>query len=88
MNLQTEEPYRVLDAFYPLDKETRRTYVYVYASCNRPMSYLWARIDGARYLDADTSQSSHVHTWVVSDHLLDDETVRRYELTFAYRPWP
>lgn len=88
MNLQTEEPYRVLDAFYPLDAETRRKYVYVYASCNRPMSYLWARIDGARYLDADTSQPGHVHTWVVADHLLDDETVRRYELTFAYRPWP
>ena len=83
-----EEPYNVLDAFYPLTKEQRREYVYIYASTNRPMSYLWARMDGVRYLGADTSKRGHVHTWVVCDHLLDQETVNRYELTFAYRPWP
>jgi len=84
----SKEPYDVEDALYPLGEDERRQYVYVYASCNRPISYLWARIDGVKYLRADTNKSGHVWTWVVADHLLDAETIHKYELSFAYRPWP
>lgn len=86
----SKEPYSVQDALHPLTEAERQTYVYVYASCNRPMSYVWAdmRTVGIRYLNADTSKPGHVHTWVVANHALDEDTIRRYELTFAYKPWP
>ena len=82
------EPYRAGDVFYKVPKEARKGYCYIYASRNRSMSTLWARIEGAKFLDADMSLSPVVHTWVAADHMLDEETVKRYELTLAYRPWP
>lgn len=82
------EPYRVDDVFYKVSKDERQGYRYIYASTYRPMSPIWASIDGAKFLDADTSLSPRVHTWIASTRLLDQEILDRYQLTFAYRPWP
>jgi len=87
-NDTSKEPYDVLNRFYPLTEEQRRQHIYLYASTNWPMSTLWARIEGTVFLRADTSKSPRVHTWIASDHLLNDETIDKYELSFAYRPWP
>ena len=65
---------------------------HVYASRNRPISGLWAclsadraSVPGAVYVDADYAKTC-VWTWVVTTAPLDDETVRRYELTWAWGP--
>lgn len=83
-----DEPRRVLDRFYPRTDEQRREHTHVYASTYRPMNALWASIPGTVYLPADLSKSPRVHTWVASDHLLPPETLDRYQLTYAYHPWP
>ena len=58
---------------------------HVYASRNRPISGLWASVPGAVYVDADYAKTG-VWTWVVTTVPLDDKTVRRYELTWAWGP--
>lgn len=57
----------------------------VYASRNRPMSPMWARINGAHYIDANYRDTG-VWTWIVTPELLSKETVDRYELTWAWSP--
>jgi len=81
------EPYAVADRFYPLTEEERRTHVHIYASTLRPLSTVWCKIDGTVFLRGDTSKKPRVHTWVASDHELDQETISRYELTWAWSPW-
>ena len=58
---------------------------HVYASRNRPISSLWADVPGAVYVDANYAETG-VWTWMVTPAPLDDETVRRYELTWAWGP--
>ena len=72
---------------------------HVYASRDRPISSLWAclsclsadkaadRADvlGAVYVDANYAETG-VWTWVVTPAPLDERTVRRYELTWAWSP--
>lgn len=82
-----EEPFNANDVFYDLIRGARKAYRYVYASTLRPLGS-WCKIDGARFLRGDLDKSPRVHSWVVADHLLDQETLDQYELTFAYRPWP
>lgn len=82
------EPKRVMDVFYDVEEPERREHVHVYASRNRPMSAIWAKIPDAKFLDADRSQEPRVHTWVVSKEPLNDDTQYRYELTKAWSPWP
>lgn len=60
---------------------------HVYASRNRPISGVWASIPNAIYVEAGYAETN-VWTWVVVPRLLDDETVRRYELTWAWSPIP
>ena len=62
-----------------------REWVHVYASRNRPMSASWARIDKAHYIHA-SHYSELVHTWVVTPEPLNKETMRKYELTWAWSP--
>jgi len=81
------EPYRAGDVFYDVPHKERSEYHHIYASTRRPMSSLWARMDGVRYLDADPALTPRVHTWVASDHELDQDTIDRYELTWAWSPW-
>jgi len=83
-----EEPYRANDVFYDVEHDDRKTFVYVYASLNRPMSSVWARMDGVRYLMADISKSPRVHTWAVANRELSADEISRFELTPAYSPWP
>jgi len=83
-----KEPYRADAVFYGIDHESRKQYTYIYASRNRPMSTLWARIDGARFLDADMTKAPPVFTWVASNRPLTDDEISRYELTYVYSPWP
>lgn len=81
------------NCFYPCSDDEQRRYRYIYASRNRPMSALWARIPkpehskGVRYIDGEMGKWPVVYTWAVSDFALDDETIFQYELTLAYRPW-
>ena len=65
---------------------------HVYASRNRPISSLWACLSadranvlGAVYVDANYAETG-VWTWVVTPAQLDERTVRRYELTWAWSP--
>jgi len=83
-----QEPYNVQDAFYPMEKDERQQYIYLYASTLRPMSKLWADIEDTVYLHSDASKRPLVHTWIASKQLLDSEIIQQYELTFVYRPWP
>ena len=82
-----EEPYNVEDACYPLTEAERRQHVHLYVSTLRPLSKLWCKIEGTVFLRGDASKTPRVHTWVASDHPLDDETLNRYELTWAWSPW-
>lgn len=86
-NDPAQEPYNVLDAFYPAGEDRRRQHVYLYISALRPLGS-WCKINGSKFLRGDLSKTPHVHTWVASAHLLDQEVLDSYELTFAYRPWP
>jgi hypothetical protein len=58
---------------------------FVYGSFNRPMNSLWARIDGAVYIQADKWKTGY-HTFVAVPQTLDNETVARYELEFVSHP--
>lgn len=60
-------------------------HAHIYASRNRPISGLWASIPGAVYVDANYAETG-VWAWMVTVEPLDDETVRRYELTWAWSP--
>ena len=82
------EPYNVEDVFYPMSEEERRTHVHIYASQLRSLSRAWCKIDGTRFLCGDPDRPPRVYSWVVSDHLLDAETAKSYELIHAYSPWP
>lgn len=62
-----------------------REWVHVYASRNRPMSAVWARIDKAHYVQSDYRETG-VHTWVVTPEPLDDDTLYKFELTWAWSP--
>jgi len=75
-------------AFYKVSEEARRKYVHVYASTNRPMSSIWAKIDGTMFLGADLAREPRVHTWVVAWRELSVDEQARYELTWAWSPWP
>jgi len=88
MDRSEGEPYRAGDVFFDVPGDERKTYTHVYASLNRPMSSVWARMDGVRYLDADPDQSPHVHTWAIANRELTLDEILRYQLTYAYSPWP
>lgn len=81
------EPFDVVDRFdaFKVSADDRQEYQHIYASLNRPMSALWARIPGTVFLQAAPQQK--VWTWVASNHPLDTEIIRRYELTYAWSPW-
>jgi hypothetical protein len=57
----------------------------VYGSPMRPMSGIWARIDGAVFIQSDKQQSGY-HTYVAVPQLLDAEVTEQYELEFVSRP--
>ena len=82
------EPYNVEDQFCPVSEDERRKHVHLYVSTLRPLSQVWCRIEGTVFLNSDLSKKPRVHTWVASNHPLDDETIARYELTHAWSPWP
>jgi len=82
------EPTNLEGAFYKVGEEARRDYQHVYASTRRPMSSIWAKIDGATFLGADMALEPRVHTWVVARRELGKDEVARYELTWAWGPWP
>lgn len=81
------EPLYLEAAFYKVSDEARRKHVHVYASTNRPMSSIWAKIDGAAFLGADANLEPRVHTWVAARRELTDDEIARYELTWAWSPW-
>ena len=81
------EPYDVQNSFYMMSKEQRRQHFHLYVSTLRPLS-MWCNIDGTVFLRGDLSKSPRVHTWVASNHPLDQDTLDRYELTWAWSPWP
>lgn len=85
---KAEEPFDVLDRMYPLEQEERRQYAHIYASIRRPMSSIWAGIEGVKYLTSNSNKRPFILTWAVSNHLLDEKTIQQYELTWAWSPWP
>lgn len=62
-----------------------KEWVHIYASRNRPMSGVWARIKDAHYVDGDYSTQG-VFTWVVTPTLIPNDKVASYELTWAWSP--
>lgn len=61
----------------------------VYASLYRPISSLWASIPNAEYVPGawfpvELWDNRKCPTWVLTPEPLDDDTVRRYELTWAW----
>ena len=58
---------------------------YVYGSPYRPISSLWASIDGAVYPYADW-QSTGFHSYVAVPSQLDKEVIDRYQLIFVSHP--
>ena len=62
------------------DKPARR--YWLYGATHRPMSEMWARMDGVRYINAEGDHASHgVHTWAVATRRLTDAEIDTYELT-------
>ena len=59
----------------------------VYGSPMRPMSGMWARIDGAVFIQSDKQQSGY-HSYVAVPQLLNAEVAEKYELEFVSRPQP
>jgi len=58
----------------------------VYASINRPVSGIWAKISGARYVEGKTlGCGTRVWTWILTTKP-EPEKVLSYELTWAYGP--
>jgi len=57
----------------------------VYGSACRPMSAAWARIPDAVFMPSERYSTGY-HTYVAVPALLDEETVRQYELTFVSHP--
>lgn len=62
---------------------------YVYASRNRPLSWLWMEkpVCDAELEHTMPKPDLHVHTWLICTQLLDPDYLQRYELTFAWAPW-
>jgi hypothetical protein len=60
-------------------------WIHVYASRNRPMSAVWARIEDAHYIDSDYAETG-VWTWAVTPEPVPDDKVFSYELTWAWSP--
>ncbi len=58
---------------------------HVYGSPMRPMSSVWARIEGAVYINADVSGTGY-HTYVAVPAVLSQDMIDRYELEFVSHP--
>jgi hypothetical protein len=58
---------------------------YVYGSSYRPISSMWARIDGAIYPYTSYIATGY-HSYVVVPKPLDKEVIDRYQLVFVSRP--
>ena len=58
---------------------------HVYGSPMRPMSSVWARIEGAVYINADRSSTGY-HTYVAVPAVLSQDVIDRYELEFVSHP--
>ena len=57
----------------------------VYGAPMRPTSALWARINGAEYIQTSKLVTGY-HSYVVVPEVLDKEVMKNYELTFVSRP--
>lgn len=64
-------------------------YSYVYGSYYRPFSTLWATMPtGCHYVHNAVRNNIDPHTWILTDKMLPDDTVYRYELFPAWAEWP
>lgn len=87
-----EAAYRVISHMEDLLERARKRcegFVHIYGSFNRPISSLWASFPCEVYfVDNERAnwEKAIPHTWVVSQEPLDDETIRRYELTWGWSP--
>jgi len=68
--------------------EVPQGYDWVYASRNRPVSFMWASaLQGKAVLVNGDYEKTDVWTWIVSQEPLETDITYRYELTFAWSPW-
>jgi hypothetical protein len=64
-------------------------YEHVYASFPRPISLMWASLGDVLLVHTERANWGKAipHTWVVSREPLDEDMLRRYELTWGWSPF-
>ena len=83
--MKQDEAQAIVQQANDLYGEVAGTEFWIYGSPMRPMFASWARIEGARYVNAD-KQVTGMHTWAVVPNTLSQEMVDRFDLTLIYAP--